>query len=1621
MPKGPHYSLISRSLPDWLSATAVPRAQALGQVPMTHLPQLLRTEGHGHSALKHANAQAWATQNAVDQRLKQLQDVYAFATPLLTAALLQRYAIALDVRATHLFLVSTQGALLKGTTSRTVSLLDAALQNFAEGETFTDSSSYITRPDARGHFMIEMHKDRMSIAQFVTLCRELDIGAQYARHLRQHLLDGASLQPQVIASQQAALTTATHLAQLHGEIQPATFHLLQRTVAGERGLLQFYRLRMQDSLLTGILLIGADLDRAPDVVPIVVYIPHDPHGAIREYPSTLAFRTVLVEQLKDPAYCQFFSQFVDHAERSAFFSGLQQRPTFAADRIDGELWPQLYRAALNKILNDGRTLAVSTADADRRARWAWWDTLSQTLEGVLNVALLVITPFVPLLGEAMLAYTAYQLLDELVEGVVDLAEGQAMEAARHFVGVVSDVVQLGAFGVGGELAQSVFVNQLLPVEVNGKTRLWNPDPRPYQHPLQLPADASADALGLYSHAGQKILPLDGAHYAVTFDAVRNEHRLQHASRPDTYAPLVQHNDSPRSWHDQRRLQALGPFSQAQREQILHTSALNHDALRAVQADNLAAPLLDDTLKRVSLSQHAAELPERLRAGQPVDQDTYWSPYIARELPGWPQDRAILVYEDTDLGGEHLRFGEAGAAHTLAISRDDLNLGKLPERLVDFLDASQLTALLGDLPTERPAQITALRNRLADHLGQRRGSMFAYLYRHSEDLTTAQGLLVREVCPGLPKRLVRHVLEQAWPQEMTYMDTHKRLPLRLKNLARELQLQARGAHAYQGFYDPQLFGAETEQLVLDTLRVHSDSLQDCRIEVRQHSPIANVRASAGPLDASEHRLVLKSNGAYAVHDQREPLLQPSTDFFAALTQALPAAKRKNFAGASDEGAALKAWTMHTLRPLEARRAVLAGPRVRAMSARDTALLIQKNMQPVDVWLCRAFPKSLRHRVKALYPYATPEVIDTYLETLEDPQQRRRFEAREQEKAQMLQDLGNWLTDVPPREPQRFSLQRSYLVKALLRTWEEHLDADETGVRLSLQGVRLTGLLGNLHLRASFDHVLHLELADAQLLNSDMPFLGHFPRLIDLSLQDNQLTQLPHALMGMQSLQYLSLEKNPIQWDAFNLEQLAGLGQLRQLNLSHNRSLTRAPHLGNLPHLQALALRSTGISEWPDGLFEQPRPSGFYLDMQNTAINSVPHFLPWQPEAELVARARLDRNHLSAQAEQRLISYRLEAGLDPHRSYPPQGDADFWLELEEPQHKDWMQQVWQDLEQEHGSQGFFEVIKSLEPSAFFEGDHDAALYESGRRDLTDKVWRMLLAMEGDHDLRTRLFQMASNPVTCADAGAHTFNAMGFEVQWVEINHDLHGELRELKLAHLARGKSRLDRLNQAAQADIRQRIKPRNDGGQGLRFSTDVIDGVPGTVDEVEVYLAYHTGLKDRLKLPWVSPHMSYRTTADVDLTRLNRAFDHVMRLEAQDGLVDGMLEQPFWNQYLRETRAQRFQASLDRANELIDPLDDLLFAQGQWANADAPQRAALQPALLALADGLNVPHADVLSGQPMTRATYEGILAAGFSEQVPNEQTLARRLTRDILQRLETHEALPAHYISESQTTVTAPL
>ncbi|MFP3702211.1 DUF6543 domain-containing protein, partial [Burkholderia sp. SIMBA_013] len=77
----------------------------------------------------------------------------------------------------------------------------------------------------------------------------------------------------VIASQQAQLSAAIHMALAKKDITQATFHLLMRTLRGEQGVMQHYQLQMMDSLLTGILLIAVDLERASEVARVIAYIP----------------------------------------------------------------------------------------------------------------------------------------------------------------------------------------------------------------------------------------------------------------------------------------------------------------------------------------------------------------------------------------------------------------------------------------------------------------------------------------------------------------------------------------------------------------------------------------------------------------------------------------------------------------------------------------------------------------------------------------------------------------------------------------------------------------------------------------------------------------------------------------------------------------------------------------------------------------------------------------------------------------------------------------------------------------------------------------------------------------------------------------------------------------------------------------------------------------------------------------------------------------------------------------------------------------------------------------------------------------------------------------------------
>jgi hypothetical protein len=201
-------------------------------------------------------------------------------------------------------------------------------------------------------------------------------------------------------------------------------------------------------------------------------------------------------------------------------------------------------------------------------------------------------------------------------------------------------------------------------------------------------------------------------------------------------------------------------------------------------------------------------------------------------------------------------------------------------------------------------------------------------------------------------------------------------------------------------------------------------------------------------------------------------------------------------------------------------------------------------------------------------------------------------------------------------------------------------------------------------------------------------------------------------------------------------------------------------------------------------------------------------------------------------------------------------------------------------------------------------------------------------------------------------------------------------ESKLVNLARGAARLARVDDIARADFGSR---------------------PGNPDEVEVYLAYETGLAQRLGLPWQSESMLYRPTAGVDANTLDTAFDTVMSMEAGDGLINDMIEQPFWQKYLQDTYPNEFRRNAlfyETKSELLDELREVQHAWARSKGQQIAQRRALKQRLQDLARRLSIDDSVVLTDQDMTDEVYGQLL----HDMGYEEKELSRKLTRAALQK-----------------------
>ena len=341
-----HGKLLEQMIPDWLIA-ASPARQAAMKAACTR-------PAHGYhpfpndqqQALKDRVTAAFVAQTRLDKTMAGLESIDAFAQALLGKALKDQFNVTVDLDKTLLCL---RRPLELGVLEVEVStfevlklpLLQAALHNFEASEceagAYHARSGFVVETATPGEF--QAAEIGITVRQFLTLCRSLDVGARYQARIKAFFEKTDTLRRHFIASQKTALRAAAEWALLKKDIEPADYRMILSVVDGQihpqlGGKAVWFRdLSLMKRRMTGCVVFSIS-ERYRYTNEFIVYIPHDPQHPLKRY-TMAQMREVFKCKFTatDPtasgpgpnAYQQFFSQFVAYADRPYYFSQFTQK------------------------------------------------------------------------------------------------------------------------------------------------------------------------------------------------------------------------------------------------------------------------------------------------------------------------------------------------------------------------------------------------------------------------------------------------------------------------------------------------------------------------------------------------------------------------------------------------------------------------------------------------------------------------------------------------------------------------------------------------------------------------------------------------------------------------------------------------------------------------------------------------------------------------------------------------------------------------------------------------------------------------------------------------------------------------------------------------------------------------------------------------------------------------------------------------------------------------------------------------------------------------------------------------------------------------------------------------
>jgi Leucine-rich repeat (LRR) protein len=363
-----HAQFLEAAVPQWLIDASEPRRTAIKRAGTVMPDWYARASSAQRQILDASFKSSVTAQVQLDNTLSSFKDIDAFARPLLLEALKSRHQVDVDVDKTLLCL---KRPLVMGIFQAEIGsfevlklpLLQAALHNFESQEckygAFHRSSGFIVETTTPGIYTpVPVN---VSVRGFLSLCRDLDIGAKYQAYLKAffHPADTAAetlLREHFIASQKAALRAAAERALLAGDIQPEDHAMILSVVDGEKhprvggNPVWFHDLGLMGERLVGCVAFTiAEKRRSFDAT--ILYVPNDPEHPLKRYSGQQADETFKrlfttrdaqqAQSAEPTPYQRFFSQFLPYAKRPYYFSQFVQEADDASTDLLWSPWRRI--------------------------------------------------------------------------------------------------------------------------------------------------------------------------------------------------------------------------------------------------------------------------------------------------------------------------------------------------------------------------------------------------------------------------------------------------------------------------------------------------------------------------------------------------------------------------------------------------------------------------------------------------------------------------------------------------------------------------------------------------------------------------------------------------------------------------------------------------------------------------------------------------------------------------------------------------------------------------------------------------------------------------------------------------------------------------------------------------------------------------------------------------------------------------------------------------------------------------------------------------------------------------------------------------------------------------------